>query len=245
MKRRTALAFLGIGALSGCGGGGSPAAAGSSALPVGVQTPGATSAEAAVSTPSAPAAAVASTAGGRSIACWGDSITNLYAPHLQAVFPGRQVYNGGVVGETSAQINARELADTAHKDWVSVFWYGHNDWFKDQVGANLAASIAALAPGTPYVVMSILNWSTDLPGTTQYNAVLQANAALAQKYPNNFLDIRSLLVSWYDGSIAQDVIDHSNDETPSSLRFDTIHLNDKGCNLVAAKVGEFITAKGW
>src|SRR4051812_25408958 len=131
MKRRTALAFLGIGALSGCGGGGSsgPAAAGSSALPVGGQTPGATSAEAAVSTPSTPSSAVAApAAGGKNIACWGDSITNLYAPHLQAVFPDRQVYNGGVVGETSAQINTRESADTAHKDWVSIFWYGHNDW---------------------------------------------------------------------------------------------------------------------
>jgi len=37
----------------------------------------------------------------KDVACWGDSITNLYAAHLQRAFPQRRVYNGGVVGQTS------------------------------------------------------------------------------------------------------------------------------------------------
>lgn len=255
MNRRKALAFLGVGALAGCGGGGGGSSGASdtgatASVPqaTGVQqTAGATTAAgsataAPVTTPPAVAAAPAAT---RSIACWGDSITNLYASHLQQALPDRPVYNGGVVGQTSAQIDARVQADTDHKDWVSIFWYGHNDWYKDQVAANLAASIAALKPGTNFIVMSMLTWSTDLPGSTQYNGALQADLALSQKYPDNFLDIRSYLVSRFDPSNAQDVIDHANDQTPSSLRFDTIHLNDAGCDVVAARLREFISAKGW
>jgi lysophospholipase L1-like esterase len=222
VDRRKALALLGIGALAGCGGGGSAVAA-SSASPSGS----------------------AATTAGRSIACWGDSITALYAPHLQAMFPNRQVYNGGVVGQTSAQINARVQADTSHRDWIGIFWYGHNDGTKDQVAANLAASIATLAPGTPFIVVAMLNWSTDLPGSANYDSVVQVDAQLARAYPDNFVDMREWLVSRYNPALAQDVADHANDETPSSLRFDTIHPNDAGCDVIAAKLRDFISAKGW
>ena len=181
----------------------------------------------------------------KDVACWGDSITNLYAAHLQRAFPQRQVYNGGLVGQTSAQINERVQADTTHKDWLSIFWYGHNDYRKDQVAGNVAASVASLAPGTNFIVLPMLTWATELPGSREYANALELDATLAQKYPRNFLDIRSELVSRYDAHKPQDVIDHGNDQTPSSLRFDTIHLNDAGCDLVAASLRDFISAKGW
>jgi lysophospholipase L1-like esterase len=41
------------------------------------------------------------------------------------------------------------------------------------------------------------------------------------------------------------VADAQNDVIPSSLRFDEIHLNNDGSVLVAAKVKEFLDAKGW
>jgi lysophospholipase L1-like esterase len=201
--------------------------------------------------PSAPAGAQtgtpapAATAGTRNVACWGDSITNLYAPHLQQLFPDRQVFNGGVSGETSMQINARVQADTAHRDCVSIFWYGHNNWNKEQVIADITASIATLQPNTPFVVLSLLTWAPEVAGTDAYNAVLQVNAALAAKYPDNYFDMRSYLVSLYNPNNAQDLADHASDITPSSLRFDTIHPNDAGCNAIAAKLREFILAKGW
>jgi lysophospholipase L1-like esterase len=262
MNRRKALAFLGTGVLVGCGGGGgggTPAAASTGGSSAGAATSSGGNAAAdttatqqlvaasgsGTASGSASTPAIASAAPGKNIACWGDSITNLYAPHLQSLYTGRQVYNGGVSGQTSDQINQRVLADTAHKDWVSIFWYGQNDWFKDQVAGNLAASIASLPAGSNFVVVSILNWSTDLPGSTMYNSVLQANLALAQKYPNNFVDMRSWLVAQANASIAQDMVDRNNDETPSSLRFDTIHPNDAGCDLIAGHLRDFISAKGW
>jgi lysophospholipase L1-like esterase len=249
MNRRKALAFLGAGALAGCGGGGggSPVA-GTASVPqaVGIQQPSAaTGSSAAASSGSSSTPTVAAGTGSRNIACWGDSITNLYSPHLQQLYTDRQVYNGGVIGQTSAQINDRVQADTTHRDWLSIFWYGQNDWYKDQVAANLAASIATLQPGTKFIVVSMLNWATDLPGSSTYNAVLQANLAMSQTYAGNYVDMRSLLVSRYNPSLAQDVIDHNNDETPTSLRFDTIHPNDAGCGIIAATLRDFISTKGW
>jgi lysophospholipase L1-like esterase len=258
MNRRKALAFLGAGALAGCGGGGggSTTAAGTGSIPqaVGIQ-PTATdtsaaaaaagSGGAAAGTTPATTPAVATATGSKNIACWGDSITNLYSSHLQTLYTDRQVMNGGIIGQTSAQINARVQSDTSHRDWVSIFWYGQNDWYKDQVQANLDASIATLQPGTPFIVVSILNWATDLPGSDMYNNVLHANAAMQQKYPNNYVDLRSLLVSRFNPGLPQDVIDHNNDETPTSLRFDTIHPNDAGCDIIAAALRDFISAKGW
>src|SRR5436305_542401 len=77
------------------------------------------------------------------------------------------------------------------------------------------------------------------------NAAPATSSASAQTYPDNYVDIRSWLVSRADGSLAQDLIDRGNDATPTSLRFDAIHLNDAGCDVVAAKLRDFISAKGW
>jgi lysophospholipase L1-like esterase len=75
--------------------------------------------------------------------------------------------------------------------------------------------------------------------------VVQVDAQLARAYPDNFVDMREWLVSRYNPALPQDVADHANDETPSSLRFDTIHPNDAGCDVIAAKLRDFISAKGW
>lgn len=181
------------------------------------------------------------------IACWGDSITDLYWSSLQQVYPGRQVYNGGIVGQTSMQIAARQTADTGHKTWISVLWYGHNNYGKDQVKADIAASIAALAPGNEaFIILSMLNWAqSGYRGTQEYADTLRVNSELAALYPDHYIDMRAYLVGLYDPGSAQDVQDHQNDVPPSSLRFDGIHLNDAGCRAVAQKLREFIDARGW
>jgi lysophospholipase L1-like esterase len=56
--------------------------------------------------------------------------------------------------------------------------------------------------------------------------------------------VRSYLVSLYNPNQAQDVTDHSNDVPPTSLRFDTLHLNDAGYQAVAAKVYQSIALLG-
>lgn len=181
------------------------------------------------------------------IATWGDSLIALCTPSIQQVYPEDQVANGGVSGEASTLTLARFQADTATKSWINIFWYGHNDYYKSDTERNVAASVAGLPPGNrQFVVLSMLTWAaTGYQGTQEYADTLAANADLARAYPDNYLDIRSYLVGLYDPSNAQDVADHRLDLVPSSLRFDTIHLNSKGCDAMAARLKEFIRQKGW
>jgi lysophospholipase L1-like esterase len=49
----------------------------------------------------------------------------------------------------------------------------------------------------------------------------------------------------YNPQNLQDVLDVNNKTVPSSLRADYIHLNERGYELVAKSVLEYITNKGW
>lgn len=238
MDRRAVIGWLGAALLGGCGGGGGggPAVADGTA-----------------SAPVASNAALSS-----SIALWGDSLTAGYGPQLQALLGSRIVFNGGVTGETSTQIADREVADTAHRDWVTVFWYGQNN-LKDpatidlqrdpaQVKADIARSVAALAPGnTHFLVLSVVN--QDKPGERKgepvYDAILQLNAELAAAYPNNYFDIRSWMVSQADPNNPDDVASLQADLPARSLRWDEVHLTLDGYLAVARKVIEVLASRGW
>ncbi|MDB5874970.1 MAG: hypothetical protein JWQ07_4412 [Ramlibacter sp.] len=183
------------------------------------------------------------------IAAWGDSLTPPFAANLGVLFPSRMVYDGGISSQSSYDVEARVAADSARHGWISVFWFGHNnDSDPEQVKRDMAAAVATLAPGNDrFIVLSVLNKAipTELKGTAMYNTILQLNADLAATYPQNYIDIRALLVSHYDPSKPQDVIDFQNDVMPASLRHDVDHLNNDGSVLVATRVQQFINAKAW
>jgi lysophospholipase L1-like esterase len=247
MDRRSALSLLALGALGACGGGG--AASADIAVGASGTVPGPGSQTPDPAQPAAPAqpAPQALSVNSPNIACWGDSLTDLYWDNLQRLYTDRRVFNGGVVGETSIAIDARVQADTAHRDWISVFWYGHNNFTKEHVATDIANSIARLAPNNKaFIVLSMLNWANqDERGTASYNDIMRVNGELASRYPDNFIDIHGYLVSLFQPDNVLDILDHNNDLVPRSLRFDTIHLNDTGCNAVAAKIRDFIAAKRW
>jgi hypothetical protein len=91
-----------------------------------------------------------------------------------------------------------------------------------------------------------MNKASEPKGTPAYALIMQLNAELAARYPNNYIDIRSLLVSRYDPNQPQDVIDSGNDVPPSSLRFDAEgHLRNEASLIVATQVKQFILAHGW
>jgi lysophospholipase L1-like esterase len=169
------------------------------------------------------------------VACWGDSLTQgnqdltgvSYPGVLQQLL-GVPVYNGGVDGQTSTQIAARMLAATNMYGYTDVFWAGRNNYKQplpsvpeSQVLSDIASMVNALASSPKkFLVLSVPNgdgiW--DLKGTQDYNRIMALNSALAATYPNNYLDIRSYLVSQYDPSDLLDVFDHENDVWPASLR---------------------------
>lgn len=261
------------------------------------------------------------------ISAWGDSLTVPFAPELQLLYNDRTIFNGGVGGQTSIQIAARQggviplltlsgdlipssggvivtmqsihmhnrfrrdvvlgtlsgihgslifdgvstytflrttngdsvivypqtpfIVDTFRRnECINIFWYGRNDYSNPtQVMNSIRSSVAFLKNGNKrFVVMSILNGSyagRESVGGRGYKIISDINALLKAEYPENYLDIRSYLVSQYDSSMQQDLIDHENDLVPSSLRKDPLHLNTRGSKLVAAAVKKFIQAKGW
>ncbi len=182
------------------------------------------------------------------IAMWGDSMTHICHRHLAEAYGGqRQVFNGGVSGQTSQQIRARMVADSAHREWITVLWYGQNNKSKAEVKQDIAASLAALPAGhRRFIVLGMVGWAQEaVRGWPMHRQIVQANRELAERYPENFIDIRSHLVSLYQRDDEQDVQDFRHDLVPSSLRSDEIHLKDEGCHAVAARLKAFIAEKGW
>lgn len=196
--------------------------------------------------------------GNGGIALWGDShVAGLpgndavpgVAAELLGIIAGREVFAGGGPGLTSTQLADRQVQDTLHDTWVNVFWYGGNNQADGaQIKADLARSIDSLAEGNDrFVVLPVLNQASpqERRGGDLYDDILQLNAELAALYPNNFLDIRSYLVSLFNPSSAQDVADNRDDVPPTSLRADGVHLNELGALAVARRLLEFIVDKGW
>ena len=98
------------------------------------------------------------------------------------------------------------LADTAgHNTWINVFWYGQNNQSDPaRIKADLAASVSNLAPGnTRFVVLSVVNEAIpeESRGGPIYAMIVQLNNELAALYPQNYIDIRTLLVNHYDPAI--------------------------------------------
>ncbi len=71
------------------------------------------------------------------------------------------------------------------------------------------------------------------------------NADLARLYPDNFLDIRRLLVEQADVSRPDDRATLAADVPAQSLGVDNLPLNTRGYAFVAAQVATFIVNKGW
>jgi lysophospholipase L1-like esterase len=239
MHRRTAIGGLAAAFLAACGGGGGGGDAGSTLAGT------------------APAPSAAAFTGSRNIAAWGDSHTGGlpdngsvpgYAAMLRQI-SGRTVFDGGLAGQTSTQIADRQVADDSRDDWINVFWYGGNNQSEPaRIKADIARSVAALAPGNRrFIVLSVVNQASpwERRGSAGYQTIVDLNRDLAQLYPDNYIDIRSYLVGLYDAGIATDVSDRQDDVPPTSLRADGVHLNARGAMAVAQRVLAFIAEKGW
>lgn len=235
MHRRLVLASIAVAlGLPACGGGGG----GGSVTPG-----GAASAGSLASTP---------------VVAWGDSHTSGlpddrrvlgYAEALAALLPARAVLDRGVAGQTSSQIADRQAADAGARDDVAIFWYGgNNQWDPDRIRADVARSVAALAPGNQrFLVLPVLNQAgpAERRGGSVYEGIVRLNAQLAADYPQNFVDVRSALVQAADPANAQDRQDLRDDVPPTSLRADGVHLNAAGYALVARVVRDALATRGW
>lgn len=180
-------------------------------------------------------------------AAWGDSLTagtggTPYPTTLSTLRSGALVYNGGIGGEISTQIKDRMIAAPERYSTYALIWAGHNNAdAPTTVKADIATMVGALT-SPKYLVLGLLTSSVSIKGSAAYNTITTMNNELAVTYAGHYLDIRAALIAAYDPNNAQDVIDHANDVTPSSLRSDALHLNTAGYTLVANQVNAYIQA---
>ncbi|MDR3709454.1 MAG: GDSL-type esterase/lipase family protein [Capsulimonadaceae bacterium] len=188
----------------------------------------------------------------QNISCWGDSLTagaggTPYPADLQSdpSVGQRKVANGGVGGQTSTQIKERFLAAPEKFGDLVVLWAGRNNYGdRETVEADIAEMVDKLSTDR-FVVLSVLNMTTEPKGGPALAAIDTLNHDLANRYKGHFLDVRSALVEAYDKSNPQDVADHDADVTPTSLRSDKIHLNTAGYRFVAERVLSYLKTNQW
>ena len=170
------------------------------------------------------------------IAAWGDSFTDAgygQYPRMLSQLTGLSVFNGGIGGETSAQTKIRMTKDAQKRNWPCIIWSGRNDSNNQpQVLASIAGMVASLGHSN-YLIVPIFNGQNEGTGSYAYSQIGPLNSALAEIYGNRYLDVRSYIVSKYDSTKAQDVIDHAANTTPASLRSDFLHPNITGSNMIA------------
>lgn len=209
------------------------------------------------------------------LAMWGDSLTygiggevgdpSGYVPYpsqMDQYLGYRNIYNGGVSGETSTQIKTRMVAATDKHKWTTVIWAGRNDiasvgaGWGDTVKAQVALMVAALtaAGNANYLVLGVTNNGgeyTAAEGTpaSNYAAIVALNAELATIYGAKFVDIRSWMVNSALAAIgltatSDDLTDVSRDVIPRQLRRDAgnVHMNDAGNKAIAYRVAQAVAA---
>lgn len=133
-----------------------------------------------------------------------------------------------------------------------VFWYGRNNvgtsTFNTDVKQAIADSVAQIKTADKrFVVLSVLNWPGETTGTGSWTAIETLNSELKKLYPRNYVDVLNLLRRSGDGS-ANDIADAASGIIPRSLRNSSSdgHLNNTtGNQIVAKRVFEFLTEKGW
>jgi hypothetical protein len=145
---------------------------------------------------------------------------------------------------------------------IQIWWAGRNGYGLDPTGAALISYYQRmrdfLKPAQKrFVILGIINgWGwNEFPGGVPisagggeagYNQIKAINDALKQEFPDNFIDIRKVLIRSYNPAIPQDVIDYGRDVVPASMAPDGLHLNQSiGKPIVAQTVYNFLEMKGW
>lgn len=144
------------------------------------------------------------------------------------------------------------IPDTGDLDFATtLLMVGTNGVYTDPqtVIQTVTKMVAFLKPiNKRFVVLSLLNGGNEasrFSGTTGYTNTMVANDYFRTTWPDNYLDVRRVLINSYNPALPQDVIDFGHDVTPTSLSADTIHLNTAGYTIVAGAVQQFLTDKSW
>jgi lysophospholipase L1-like esterase len=138
---------------------------------------------------------------------------------------------------------AAHAADASILNNITIICIGANDSeteFSTTTRQNIDAIVADLAAvgNTDYVIMRPGKSTIWKNGKlAAYNTMIDN---LSSVYGAKYFDYVDYLGNNHDGS-AQDLADVANDQTPSSFRKDTIHLNRKALDLITREIHRIST----
>jgi hypothetical protein len=180
--------------------------------------------------------AVAESASGEARDLGGEAAAGLTA---QGDFVAHVVYDGSY---SPAEVSIRTR--TEHERWTTVTWMGNNNYTQtDRIQSDVVQATRQQTPCHRRTLhLGIVNgdWPERWNTGANYACFTNYNAWLTSTWPDASLDIRSFLISRYDPTAEQDVLDLERDVIPRSLRVDGIHLNAKGNQLVATQVKQWL-----
>ncbi|MGO7513380.1 SGNH/GDSL hydrolase family protein [Rhizobium ruizarguesonis] len=177
-----------------------------------------------------------------------DKWTNIVAARM-----GRLVANAGIGGQTSSEVTQRSIDDVNYTDRGHIFFCGTNGPDSGHtVLGDIQAAVADLPPGTKFLILPSFNSENEPKGSAGYNNKMANNAAVAAAFPNNYLDIRSMLIAKQaPGQPYQDAAAYTDDYLSAQLRYfngtstDALHPNALCVSLYAGMIGDRLIADGW
>lgn len=167
-------------------------------------------------------------------------------------------YTATPLYSTTAQIAANtpfypdDWGGNNSASFIQVYWWGRNN-VPTFTGLNAAydAAIAALPSPRRFIIIGVLNATTEGIGSGNYNAIVAQNAAIQAEYPSNYVastppTAAEMAAISYTPS-AQDLIDIGNGYFPTSMHNtgDTVHLNNIGYSIIALRVASLIQGMNW
>jgi hypothetical protein len=186
---------------------------------------------------------------GRQSHGWSGRRGGAVLPHqLQAMYfredRPRLVINEGVGGENAKKIGQRfyDTPGASYRDATHVLWMGRNDGAHPELVVPFVANIVHWLTEGPYfthgrvAILNIINGSAEGRGTPAYDGIIRVNEALAQRFGDRVLDIRSAMVRLTGGV---------NDALAEDATADGLHLVGPTYGIVAAEVKTFLDARGW
>lgn len=132
---------------------------------------------------------------------------------------------------------------------ITVIWSGRNDIFSnfsnESIIENIDLMIHSINGNNRFLILGVTDAAFESIDSSGFKQIIELNKLLSATYPENWLDVREILVNSYNPELPEDVAAFNAGKIAPSLFVDGLHLNDSGNKIVAKAVYTFIKSKGW
>lgn len=211
---------------------------------------------------------IINTAPTNAVVCWGDSLTSKtdvsnehsatqgsYPMQWLNAEPVRPIYYPmSYPGKNADYVTDQAKLYPMLANWTSIYWAGTNNQGAADVANGFDKPPAVVVAAAKRFVSNLTHsrflivspfCDSALQTGNPYNALRQSiSNALLTAFPNNYVDVWSALLAAGPAGNATDG-GSSVGVVHTSLRTDTIHLNNAGNNVAMLTIKSAVAAKGW